>query len=338
MNTHTPAISVIIPIYNTGPYLKECIESVLSQSFTDYELILVDDGSTDGSLEIEDFYQQNYEHVRVFHSNAGCVSIARNMGLDNATGEYIMFIDSDDYILPDSLKLLHNNALKFPESDFIQAPFGVFTKGVLTPRSWRFDYLDRYADQIWNGTEYLQKMTFTITYPVNSLVRRSFINSHNIRFAGKISAQEDLIYIIKLFVQGAKGVLIKEPTYIYRFGRENSLTSMSKILTLEEIAKRRRLLLSLIESSVELEKIAKSVPQIRPMLIESINHNLTGCIGGCVIIHSDKEVFNKLTQTFKRIPVVGSWDRKLLALIYNISPRSALFLRKCLQALYDKNQ
>ena len=102
MNT-TPKISVIVPVYNTEKYLHHCIDSILSQTFTDFELLLIDDGSKDSSGAICDEYAAKDNRVRVFHKENGGVSSARNLGLDNATGEWIAFVDADDYLAPSYL-------------------------------------------------------------------------------------------------------------------------------------------------------------------------------------------------------------------------------------------
>ncbi|MGN0151054.1 MAG: glycosyltransferase family 2 protein [Wujia sp.] len=93
-------ISVIIPIYNSAKYIEKCIESVINQNFMPHEVILVDDGSTDDSGKICDKYSMNYKFVKTIHLENGGVSNARNIGIDNATGDYLTFIDSDDYIEP----------------------------------------------------------------------------------------------------------------------------------------------------------------------------------------------------------------------------------------------
>lgn len=93
-----PKISVIVPVYNVEKYLRRCVDSILAQTFTDFELLLIDDGSTDKSGEICDEYGQMDGRVRVFHQENGGVSKARNVGLDHAEGEWVTFIDSDDYI------------------------------------------------------------------------------------------------------------------------------------------------------------------------------------------------------------------------------------------------
>ena len=93
-------ISVIVPVYNTEKYLRRCVDSILAQTFTDFELLLIDDGSTDGSGAICDEYALKDSRVRVFHKENGGASSARNLGLDNAQGEWITFVDSDDWVYP----------------------------------------------------------------------------------------------------------------------------------------------------------------------------------------------------------------------------------------------
>ena len=103
-------ISVIIPVYNVGEYLAACVDSVLAQSHRDLEIILVDDGSTDGSGELCDEYARKEARVRVLHKENGGLSSARNVGIPLATGGYITFVDSDDVLLPDALEYLYRLA------------------------------------------------------------------------------------------------------------------------------------------------------------------------------------------------------------------------------------
>ena len=96
-----PEISVIVPAYNTKQYLPRCIDSILSQSFSNFELPLIDDGSTDGGGKICDAYAEKDSRIRVFHKENGGASSARNLGLDKARGEWITFVDSDDFVEKD---------------------------------------------------------------------------------------------------------------------------------------------------------------------------------------------------------------------------------------------
>ncbi|MDO5395385.1 MAG: glycosyltransferase [Bacteroidales bacterium] len=104
-------ISVIIPVYNVEKYLRQCLESILAQTFHDYETILVDDGSTDTSGTICDDFASRDSRIKVIHKPNGGLSSARNAGIDVASGNRIIFIDSDDIISPDCLETLHSTAL-----------------------------------------------------------------------------------------------------------------------------------------------------------------------------------------------------------------------------------
>lgn len=99
-------VSCIIPVYNTEKYLPRCIESVLAQTFVDWEMLLIDDGSTDASGSICDEYAAKDERIRVFHKENGGISSARNVGLNYAQGEWIFFVDSDDSLPKTSLESL----------------------------------------------------------------------------------------------------------------------------------------------------------------------------------------------------------------------------------------
>ena len=106
MTKHNPKLSVIVPIYNVEAYLRRCVDSILAQTFTDYELILVDDGSPDNCGEICEEYAGTDDRIRVIHKENGGLSDARNAGLDVATGAYVGFVDSDDYIHPNMYQRL----------------------------------------------------------------------------------------------------------------------------------------------------------------------------------------------------------------------------------------
>ena len=102
-----PLISIIVPVYNVEAYIRKCVDSILNQSFSDYELLLIDDGSPDNCGRICDEYAEKNERVRVFHKENGGVSSARNTGLDNCRAEYIVFCDSDDYLEQEWLEKLY---------------------------------------------------------------------------------------------------------------------------------------------------------------------------------------------------------------------------------------
>lgn len=122
MKSEKIRLSVIVPVYNVEKYLRECVDSVLAQDIDDMEVILVDDGSTDRSGGICDEYAEKDNRVTVIHKENGGCSAARNAGLDIAQGEYITFVDSDDYLLPDTYRLNVEYMEKHHEVDCLQFP------------------------------------------------------------------------------------------------------------------------------------------------------------------------------------------------------------------------
>ena len=111
--------SIIIPVYNVEKYLKKCLTSIVQQNFNDYELILVDDGSTDMSGKICDEFEEKYNNIIVMHISNSGVSNARNKGLEIARGEYIWFVDSDDYVEPEALKILSEQLEMNPKIELL---------------------------------------------------------------------------------------------------------------------------------------------------------------------------------------------------------------------------
>lgn len=109
----TPLISVVIPVYNVEKYLDQCVKTVLCQTYRNYEVILVDDGSTDKSGVMCDWYGENYKNVKVFHKPNGGLSDARNFGVKRAKGDLVSFVDSDDYVTEDYLSYLYDLKVRF---------------------------------------------------------------------------------------------------------------------------------------------------------------------------------------------------------------------------------
>ncbi len=108
-----PLISIVIPAYNCGKYISKCLESLLAQTYENYEIIIVNDGSKDNTASIIDAYAEKYDCIKAFHKENGGVTSARLMGVSKANGEYIGFVDSDDEIEPDMYELLVGNAIKY---------------------------------------------------------------------------------------------------------------------------------------------------------------------------------------------------------------------------------
>lgn len=184
---NSPLLSIIVPVYNVEQYLPRCIDSILSQTFTDFELILVDDGSTDNSGKFCDEYSLKDNRVIVLHKENGGVSTARNYGLDIAKGDYIAFADSDDYV--DS-KWLENFISVLKDEDIIVQGF----IGVSDNKEVRSYIPENNCD---TNTKLIEKLIDNSVYGYlfAKLFNRSIIEDNHIRFDCKSTFREDEQFI-----------------------------------------------------------------------------------------------------------------------------------------------
>lgn len=199
-----PTISAIIPVYNAEEHLHRCIESILTQSYDDFELLLIDDGSTDSSGIICNDYAQKDSRIRVFHKENGGVSSARNVGLDNAKGEYITFVDSDDYILPNFFSIIEDLNVDL----FIGSFFYNDTIVSLN---------DTTSDNLINDKflfEYLIK-TISIYTVWGKLLKSSLIINNNLRFDETLATAEDSLFMCNYLFHIGSIALSKKLVYRY---------------------------------------------------------------------------------------------------------------------------
>ena len=213
-----PYISVIVPVYNTEQYLNDCIESIQKQSFINYELILIDDGSSDSSGLICDSYEKTDNRIRVFHTDNKGVSCARNLGLYNARGTYVMFVDSDD-ILPD-------NAISGLISDSED-----FTVGGLLRIAGR----QKQAFKPSVGKHYhndKEGLFYDDTFPISELLdgpcaklfRTDIIRNHNLKFNEKLNYGEDKLFVYSYLLNSKTMKTTSDIVYIQK-RRDGSLSS-----------------------------------------------------------------------------------------------------------------
>lgn len=211
-------ISVIVPVYNTEPYLCECIESLLGQTICNYEILLIDDGSEDNSKQICDQYSKNCEYIRTFHQQNGGLSSARNMGLRKARGNYIAFVDSDDIVAPDFLEKMYRSAVCF-NADIVQT--AIFRFNVNGKKTGR---LIGMGNEVTNGKVCLERLVEgqDLGYSVvwNKLYRKEVWK--DIYFPlGRM--HEDMFVNYKVYARAQKVVLLPYGLYGYR-RRPGSIT------------------------------------------------------------------------------------------------------------------
>lgn len=173
-------LSLIIPVYNVERYLPMCLESVVLQGVEDYEVILVDDGSTDGSGKICDEYAARYHQFQVIHQENHGISAARNVGIKNAKGKYVFFVDSDDFLVSESIGQVLANAL---QHDVDVACFGSISgeREELTARSASINNKDCDSSGVMNGDEYIATHNFLATVWWY-IIKREYLQSLNLLF------------------------------------------------------------------------------------------------------------------------------------------------------------
>ncbi|EKU98621.1 glycosyl transferase [Leptolyngbya sp. PCC 7375] len=233
-----PEVSVIVPAYNTETYIKRAIDSVLSQTFEDFEIIVVDDASTDGTVQVLKGIQDDRLKLVCQKQNGGA-GAARNRALQAATGDWIAVLDSDDWYAPERLERLLTFA-KENQADMVADDFYIIEDGETEPRTTMIKYHDPSIVDVLNinpvsfvlsDIEGRQGLELGFSKP---LFRRQLLVENNITYKPEIKVSQDFWLDLDCLVRGAKFLLLPEPYYYYR-SRDGALTtSTNKVERLNE--------------------------------------------------------------------------------------------------------
>lgn len=223
---HSPFLSVIVPVYNTEKYLSTCVDSVLAQDFTDFELILIDDGSSDTSPEICDSYKLKDSRVRVFHMLNSGVGRARNIGIDMAKGQWVTFIDSDDFISSSFLGGLIQPLTLDDTIEFVHGGCMNWTSDGTTSCNQEYT--------LYIGDDPLLVFKQSRGLVISKLFRLSILKANGrnceIRFDERMKIAEDLAFTIDYISIINKYAFVPEVGYFYRRDSSTSITrSLSSI-------------------------------------------------------------------------------------------------------------
>ena len=209
MTINNIKVSIIIPVYNTEQYLKQCFDSVINQTFQDIEIIVVNDGSTDNSVNIIKKYQQkDNRFVFVDFSQHKGVSDARNEGIKIAKSEYITFVDSDDWIKKDYVKILYDNIIKY-NCDMVVTNFYFYDKDKNRTNKYP-DFC--YRDSFFNNKN--KEKLFSLRFNWNvwaKIYRRDFIKKNKISFVGTM--MEDILFTYESVLMADNIIFINEKNY-----------------------------------------------------------------------------------------------------------------------------
>ena len=212
-----PLISIIVPVYNTERYLSQCLDSLVGQSYSDLEILCIDDGSTDGSGDLLDAYFSKDDRFKVFHRPNSGVSASRNFGLDHASGDYVLFVDSDDFIEPNTCESL----LKTAEDS--HADIVVFG-GITFPSVGWIDANLNTNDLVYRHDSIKALLTEPGSYPLmcNKFYKRAFVETIGARFNTKLKLGEDNAFQFCVFPEANVVAYTSGQFYHYRCEREGS--------------------------------------------------------------------------------------------------------------------
>lgn len=227
----TTLISIIVPVYNVKDYLKICVDSLAHQHFEGYEILLIDDGSTDGSSDMCDDYSVNNEKVRTYHKSNGGLSSARNYGIERAKGEWIIFVDSDDYWLSEYVLQTLLQVAKDNSADFVRFEYTAVDENGRYLYEHCYDKKSNLLDKRLSQYEMFHHGVAGEFFAWLYMARKELYE--DVRFDENRKFQEDIDFCIKLFAtKKFSCAYTKERFYAYR-KRRNSITSTPIISNLE---------------------------------------------------------------------------------------------------------
>ena len=220
-------VSIIMPIYNAGKYLKKSLDSVLNQSYKDIELILINDGSTDNSREICRDYEERDKRFRLIDIENSGPGYARNIGIDKALGYYISFVDADDYLSLDAIETLLNISILHDYDVVSSNHFRVDEEVSVSQNKYKTGELRDTYDSF--------KTSSSFGYVWGKLYKKSFINKHNIRFSQERKVfLEDTLFNLKVIAYNPEYYVLNKPLYYYNI-IEDSLSNTREDITARTI-------------------------------------------------------------------------------------------------------
>lgn len=227
--------SVVVPVYNVENYLKYCLESIVNQTYKNMEIILVDDGSTDKSSEICDFFKVKDNRIKVIHKENGGLSSARNTGIENSTGDYLIFIDSDDYWDDNTaLEQVYNNLIQ-SKADVLMFGFKKYYESnkVIEKSKYIFDRNMIDINSKKSTLNYLVKNNLLISSACNKVIKADLFMKYDLKFKEGILS-EDIDWNARLIINADSFDVLNNSFYIYR-QRDCSITHSKTLKHIEDL-------------------------------------------------------------------------------------------------------
>lgn len=308
-------LTIIIPVYNLEDYILFCLDSIVNQIEEKVEVIIINDGSTDKTGEICCKYAKKYKYIKYFYQKNAGVSSARNMGIKKACGEYIWFIDGDDWILEESIKMIlkeieENNNIEIFLGDFIKS----FNKKTKVRSNLKKENLKKYN----NSIEYPQNYINLFKYDLCNLslwcniIKKDLFFLNNIKFDISVKHTEDLDCMLELLLSTSKVKLLTNPIYVYRQGRKNSATT-------NYTAKRVNDIMNFVIKWYD--KINNNIAndELKEYLLDFVRYQYFIALGTLTIIPEEeqKEFINELLRYKFLFETAYGQKQKIIKKIYN---------------------
>lgn len=321
-----PKISVIVPVYNVEPYLSRCIDSVLNQTFSDFELILIDDGSPDKCPEICDMYAVKDNRIHVIHQKNGGLSAARNAGIDwafkNSDSEFLTFIDSDDWFCGQYLEFLYNAYLKTG----LNVVIGGYERVSIEEAS---DACDFECEIVETEKLFVENRVNAIV-AWGKLVRKSLYK--DIRFpVGKIHEDEFTTY--KILFMNEQVAYVKEPLYKYFFAENSIMNSGWSIKRLDALEAFEEQIIFFKANKQQKALMSSEELYLKDMANGIKNLRQSGCIG--LVIKYKTKLFISLIKYYKSAALNDRDFRNIIRLSFPVIYKIKVYTRKIIKLLLE---
>lgn len=284
-------VSFILPIYNVEKYLSECVESILIQTYRDFEILLVDDGSPDNCPALCDEWAKKDSRIKALHKPNGGLSDARNYGLEHAQGDYVVFVDSDDFwVNKDCLQRLMNVVDAHSECDFIGFNCSYYYSDTKTYNKWV-----AYDESLSKPTDkdiVLRSLVASGTFPMSAclkIIKRKSLSEINLNFI-KGLLSEDIPWFIDLLEGSKKCMFINDYIYAYRQGVSGSITNSYGVKNLNSI-------LTIIDNELKKLKVRTFNEKTKDYIKSFLAYELCICLGG--LGQLEKSVRNEYYEKLK---------------------------------------
>lgn len=299
-------ISIVVPIYNVEPFLEQCLDSVRRQSYTNWELILVDDGSTDQSGDICDDYSRRDERIKVVHIPNGGVSHARNMGVSLAKGEWMTFIDGDDWIDEDYLENLYEPVLDDNQVEFVQGGCQRYVEGkgfsVFHQCSFLVD-----SDPLYLLNHFRGQVD-------SKLFKKSIIEENCILFDENVKIEEDYLFTLDYVRYVSRYCFIESMSYYYRYREGSASRAWTNVWNLQKLNHVEHHISSLIQF-LTAYSMSFEVTPIRWAHASSNFFNVIRSKKFCMDDEGRKKCY-QLLRAYPLIKYQPIWKRKILLRLF----------------------